>query len=150
MAMSKAVPRLCLLLCLVAAFPVFGGKFQRFNERKVKDVYIVDVKIKDEAMIRRVAQSVAAKYKGKIIDIYTEIFGGFAIELSESAALAVSELPEIDVVAESPLGNVIEAPVERATTTVNWGLDRIDQRALPDGRLVPLVLPRFRCHRLHP
>lgn len=134
MSIHAAVSRFCLVCLLVLSVPTFGGQIRRYTERKVKDVYIVDIKIKDEATIRRVAQDVATKYKGKIIDVYTEIFGGFAVQMSESAALAVSELPEVDTVSESPIGNVIEAPVERANTTLNWGLDRIDQRALPlDG-----------------
>lgn len=132
--MKSIVTRIGVVLVLFLSEDAFAGRVQRFSERKVKDVYIVDVKIKDGATIRRVAQEVAAKYKGRVIDVYTEVLGGFAIELPASAVVAVSELPEVDVVYESPIGLVTEAPVERAATTRNWGLDRIDQRALPmDG-----------------
>lgn len=97
-------------------------------------MYIVDVSVKDAVVIRRLAKEVETKHKGRVLDVYTDIFGGFSAELTESAALAVSDLPEVAAVHEVPEGTVIEAPVERIVTANSWGLDRIDQRAPPlDG-----------------
>ncbi|MGN6183384.1 MAG: protease inhibitor I9 family protein [Thermoanaerobaculia bacterium] len=71
---------------------VFGGKIQR--SQSAQGERRVHRRCEDQ----RRRTTIAAKYKGRVIDVYTEVFGGFAIELPASAVVAVSELPEVDVV----------------------------------------------------
>ena len=68
----------------------------------------------------------AARMGGRIAHLYTAALDGFAITLPTSAAARLSALPGVIAVEQ-------DAPVSLAATqsAAPWGLDRLDQRALP-------------------
>jgi aqualysin 1 len=70
---------------------------------------------------------IAAKTKsGKVKHVYAAALRGFSAELTEEDAIALSEDPRVAYVEE-------DQPMEIVTTQspVTWGLDRIDESALP-------------------
>ncbi len=99
---------------------------------KIENSYIV---VLDDAVVGPkglysiapyIAQDMAANYKGQLKHIYQHALNGFAIEMTEAQAEAMSQDYRVKFVEE-------DGPV-RATTTqsgATWGLDRIDQRDRP-------------------
>lgn len=73
-----------------------------------------------------IAEELAANYRGKIKHVYQHALNGFAIELSEAEAEALSQDFRVKFVEED---GVVTADVTQ--TNPPWGLDRIDQRNLP-------------------
>ncbi len=103
-------------------------KFRRVT-RAVPDNYIVV--LNDGAVGRGaaapLAQTLARTYGGKIRFIYEHALKGFAVQLPEAAAFALSNDPRVKYVEEDPLGEIV-------TTQFNppsWGIDRIDQADRP-------------------
>jgi subtilisin family serine protease len=126
-----------LLLLLFSTSSALGADKLRRYPRGVKNAYIVDVENKSTENVIRVAELARKQYKAKVTSVFTEIYGGFAIEAPESTALLLSHLPEVRAVHEVTEGWVTEAPVARTLSAQSWGLDRIDQResiAGGDGR----------------
>ena len=72
------------------------------------------------------AAYLGAVYGGKVKKTYSSALRGFAAEMSEAAAVALSEDERVAYVEQDGY-TYIEATQGSAT----WGLDRIDQRALP-------------------
>lgn len=119
-----------VLLTVLVTGAAAGKGLHRYN-RKVAGVYIVEVANKDAAVIRRLAKELTAVPGARLIDTYTEVLGGFSAELIEEQAIAISQLPDIKDVHEAIQGDVIEVPNTTTVAATSWGLDRIDQRALP-------------------
>lgn len=138
-----AIRFLITLLLAVATVPfiAIGGRTapavnqQTNNESKfhktakpVKDQYIVVLRDDtSERDVKSLARNFALSYSGKPQHIYTHAIKGFSMQMTEAAALALSQDPQVALVEE-------DAEVELATTQTNvpsWGLDRIDQRDLP-------------------
>lgn len=73
-----------------------------------------------------VARDLSASYGGKIKHVYKHALQGYAAEMSETEARALSLDPRVKFVEED--GEVRAATVQ---TNVPWGIDRIDQRDRP-------------------
>ncbi|WP_117210672.1 S8 family peptidase [Allorhizocola rhizosphaerae] len=91
----------------------------------IADSYIVV--LKDAADVRSVAQSIASEHGAKVGHVYTAALRGFSLTVSAAEAKRIAARPEVAYVSQdhrmSPQGTQPNPP--------SWGLDRIDQRALP-------------------
>jgi subtilisin family serine protease len=125
------------MLCLMtfASFPTpsHGQKDKlRKNENKIPNHYIV---VLDDSVVgekgaysisQYVADDLAVRHRGKVQRVYQHALNGFAVEMSEADAEAMSK--------DFRVAYVEEDGVMTADVTQNnppWGLDRIDQRNLP-------------------
>jgi len=72
------------------------------------------------------AAELAEEHDGEVFDTYRSALQGFAVEMSEADALALSQEPDVAFVEEN-------GRVSISATQANppWGLDRIDQGDLP-------------------
>ncbi|MEI1680331.1 S8 family peptidase [Acinetobacter baumannii] len=96
----------------------------------IKNQYIVILN-KDAGPSKDFAQNIAKQHAGKILQSYDTVLKGFAIYLPDTAGTAFIEAmkknPNVLSVESDTIVNI------DATTQSNpdWGLDRIDQKALP-------------------
>jgi subtilisin family serine protease len=102
------------------------------NSHKIPNQYIV---VLDDSVVGEkgaysispyVADDLAKRHRGKVQRVYQHAINGFAVEMSEADAEALSE--------DFRVAYVEEDGVMTADATQNnppWGLDRIDQRNLP-------------------
>lgn len=137
----RSVLRVLVVVVITCTWNVGADeKFHRY-ERPNPGVYVVEVENKDAAHIKALAKALAKSHGGRLITTYTEVLGGFAVEMSESRARALSHVPGITGVHESAqdkLQYVPESPVARSEPAASWGLDRIDNNIVqyplsPDG-----------------
>src|SRR6185503_8668992 len=124
-----------LCLMIFASVPTHSqgpkGRLLR-KANKIQNNYIVvldDSVVGDRgaySIASFVANDMAARYRGKLKHIYQHALNGFAVEMSEADAEALSQDFRVKFVEE-------DGPVTANTTQNNppWGLDRIDQRDLP-------------------
>ena len=100
----------------------------RHTENAIQNQYIVVLNSETSAsLVNSTAQSLAATYGGTVGFIYESALKGFSIEMTEAAAINLSNDSAVEYVAE-------DAVVSISGTQHNppsWGLDRIDQRNLP-------------------
>jgi subtilisin family serine protease len=105
------------------------GKFRRTRDA-IANSYIV--RFKDDLTGEQVnaqAKEMAQLHGGNIKQVYEHSIKGFAVELPEAAALALSHNPRVEYVEEDGVASINETQYGAP-----WGLDRIDQRYLPlDG-----------------
>jgi subtilisin family serine protease len=103
------------------------SKFHK-TAKPVKDQYIVVLRNDTSKQdVKSLAREFALRSSGTTRHIYTHAIKGFSIQMTEAAAIALSQDPQVAYVEE-------DAKVELATTQTNvlsWGLDRIDQHDLP-------------------
>lgn len=96
----------------------------------IKNQYIVILN-KDAGPSKDFAQNIAKQHAGKVLQSYDTVLKGFAIYLLDTAGAAFIEAmkknPHVLSVESDTIVNI------DATTQSNpdWGLDRIDQKALP-------------------
>ncbi|MDV7424960.1 S8 family peptidase [Acinetobacter baumannii] len=96
----------------------------------IKNQYIVILN-KDAGPSKDFAQNIAKQHSGKVLQSYDTVLKGFAIYLPDTAGAAFIEAmkknPHVLSVESDTIVNI------DATTQSNpdWGLDRIDQKALP-------------------
>src|SRR5215208_3024506 len=131
-----------LLITAISAFVVLHGgsassaapsqgngpdnKFRRAR-KPVHGQYIVvlnhDTRPED---VEFVANQLLATHQGTTLSVYRHTIKGFAIQMPEAAAIALSHEPAVAYVQEDGI-------VKAASTQANapWNLDRIDQRDLP-------------------
>jgi hypothetical protein len=136
--MKRVLTLLTVLIGLsLATLPMFSGgqghaqngkgKFRR-TKNAIAHQYIVVLKDDvNQQDVPSVASQVALGAGGVPTHVYQHALKGFSIQLPEAAAIALSNNPRVDYVAE-------DGPVSSNTTQTNppsWGLDRIDQRDLP-------------------
>jgi subtilisin family serine protease len=102
------------------------------NPNKIENQYIV---VLDDAVVGEkgdysiapyIASEMAANYKGKIKHVYKHALNGFAVEMSEAEAEALSLDFRVKFVEED---GVVTADATQSNPP--WGLDRIDQRNRP-------------------
>jgi subtilisin family serine protease len=100
------------------------------SENAIPDRYIVVLNPSGDKFYGSVSEqavlSLASEYGGKIDKIYTDVVSGFSVEMSEKQALSLSDDPRVKYVEEDTLLTVAD---EQPGAT--WGIDRVDQRALP-------------------
>ena len=89
-----------------------------------RDTYIVTLTPGSPAAA--IADSAAARFGGQVDHVYTSALSGFAVTLPTTVADRLRTLPGVAAVER-------DAPVALTATQTSapWGLDRIDQRALP-------------------
>jgi uncharacterized protein affecting Mg2+/Co2+ transport len=102
------------------------NKFRRAR-KPVQGQYIV--RLKDDIRpedVDFVANQLLVRHQGTTLGVYRHTIKGFAIQMPEAAAIALSHEPSVASVQEDGI-------VKVAATQTNppWGLDRIDQRDLP-------------------
>jgi subtilisin family serine protease len=120
---------------MFASFPTRShgqkNKLHR-NSNKIPNHYIVvldDLVVGEKgaySISAYVADDLAARHRGKVQRVYQHAINGFAVEMSEADAEALSK--------DFRVAYVEEDGVMTADATQNnppWGLDRIDQRNLP-------------------
>lgn len=110
-----------------------GDKFLRKGKERIENSYIV---VLDEAATGNqfgeasvapdLAELLTAIYGGETKKLYKHALNGFAARMTEEQALALSEDPRVAFVEEDARVYAIATQ-----TSAPWGLDRIDQRALP-------------------
>ena len=105
------------------------GKFKRTKDG-VPNRYIVllNPKYVDESApaIESEAAYLGSVYGGKIKKTYSSALRGFAAEMSEETALALSQDDRVSLVEQDGYTHI-----EATQASATWGLDRIDQRSLP-------------------
>ncbi len=85
-----------------------------------------------DAAVAEIGDSLAAAHGAEIERTYKHALNGYAMEMSEAQALALSQDPRVAYVEED--AEVSIEPIAAGSDTQNnatWGLDRIDQRGLP-------------------
>src|SRR5581483_9158930 len=91
---------------------------------------------RDEA-VAEIGDSLAAAYSAQIERTYTHALKGYAMEMSEAQALALSRDQRVAYVEEDaevsvePVRSQNNAQENSTENNPTWGLDRIDQRELP-------------------
>ncbi len=136
--MKKLAVFLTVTVLGLMAFASAPTQSQRQNDKlhkkanKIANSYIV---VLDDSVVGEkgeysiapyIADEIAANHRGKIKHVYKHALNGFAIEMSEAEAEAVSQDFRVKFVEED---QVMTADVTQ--TNPPWGLDRIDQRNLP-------------------
>jgi len=109
-----------------------NGKFHRHPGKRIANNYIVVLDQDatpdgDDALVAADADNVILTTRtGRVKHVFAHAINGFSAEMSEDEALAVADDPRVAYVEE-------DAEMEIVTTQTNatWGIDRIDQAALP-------------------
>ncbi|MEU6483160.1 S8 family peptidase [Streptomyces sp. NPDC046887] len=92
----------------------------------VQGSYIVTLD-ESAAAESKAGKAVAARYGAKIEKTYTAALNGYAVELSEAQAKKLAADPAVRSVAQNRVFTIDGTQ----PSPPSWGLDRIDQRALP-------------------
>ena len=104
----------------------------RRNPNKIENNYIV---VLDDSVIGErgrfsiapyVASEMAATHQGKLTHVYQHAINGFALEMTEQEAEALSQDFRVKYVEEDGV-----VTLDTTQTNPPWGLDRIDQRNRP-------------------
>ncbi|MFF8956652.1 S8 family serine peptidase [Streptomyces sp. NPDC014894] len=93
----------------------------------VKDSYIVTLRESAVDAGSRAGKALAAEYGAKIDRTYEAALNGYAVRLSEAQAKKFAGDPAVASVAQ----NRVFKTTATQTNPPSWGLDRIDQSALP-------------------
>ncbi len=118
------------LLVVLLALPVLAGGVKKggiikAKGKKVSGQYIVV--LEDRTVdVDAVAADLTSRHRGRKNHVYKNALKGFSAELSETEALALSKDPRVKFVEED--GEVRTRTTQSGAT---WGIDRIDQSALP-------------------
>jgi subtilisin family serine protease len=139
---EKSMRKVCALLLFVglgaALLFSFPGKTQgkkdklRKNANKIENNYIVV--LNDDVVGEKgrfsiapyVASEMAETHRGKLKHVYQNAINGFAVEMTEAEAEALSDDFRVAYVEED---GIVTADITQ--TNPPWGLDRIDQRNRP-------------------
>lgn len=105
-----------------------GAVINADSPAAIPGAYIVVFKpgLTAEADVGPLGASLAQAHGGSVGAIYTHIFHGFSAQLGTAAALSLSRDPRVAYVEQAQhfqISGIQYAP--------DWGLDRMDQRALP-------------------
>jgi subtilisin family serine protease len=90
----------------------------------VADSYVVV--LKSMAGVPAAAETLTDKYGGEVGHTYSHALGGFEVEIDETAAKQLAADPKVDYVQKNG-----KFSISATQSNPPWGLDRIDQRALP-------------------
>jgi hypothetical protein len=85
-----------------------------------------------EAAVAEIGDSLAAAYGAQIERTYKHALNGYAMEMTEAQALALSQDSRVAYIEEDAEFSIEPVTAEGdAQNNAPWGLDRIDQRRLP-------------------
>lgn len=112
--------------------PVRKGQKLHKKEKAIPNNYIVV--LEDEptggagrfSQAKQVTDVLVSAYGGRVKHYYKDVLPGFAAEMTEDEALALSEDPRVRFVEEDQVYTA-----NTTQTGATWGLDRIDQRNRP-------------------
>lgn len=105
-----------------------SAKFRRV-EGAIPGQYIVSFKLDiGRSDIAPLANELARIHGGRIMFIYEDALKGFAIELPEMAAIALSKNPQVEYVEENGFATLSGVQSTPDNVSTFWGIDRIDQR----------------------
>jgi hypothetical protein len=119
----KSLWLLLLILFLGAAAPS-SADFRPARGPKVEGQYLVVFKAEHPA--REVAHDIAFSHGGRVDRTWDVVNGALFTRMTEARARALANNPKVAWVEEDS-----EVSVTAIRTNVLWGIDRIDQRALP-------------------
>jgi subtilisin family serine protease len=94
----------------------------------IKDRYIVVLR---DGVKTGAAHDLAARYNGTVTAEYGTAVNGFTVALSEKAAKRLAANPAVATVEQDRTIAATDTQTGATQTGATWGLDRIDQRALP-------------------
>ncbi|MGI5380820.1 S8 family peptidase [Streptomyces sp. CA-251387] len=92
----------------------------------IKDSYIVTLRANVDARSPR-AKDVAKKFGARITRTYDQALNGYAVKLTKQQARRLAADPAVESVVQD---QIVTASATQPSPP-SWGLDRIDQRALP-------------------
>jgi subtilisin family serine protease len=95
--------------------------------KALKDSYIVVLKDTDSAGVGAKTASLSAKYDAKVKHTYQSAVRGFSASMTEAQARKLAADPSVAYVEQDSEVSVSDTQ----TPTTSWGIDRIDQHALP-------------------
>ncbi|MEV0676217.1 S8 family peptidase [Actinosynnema sp. NPDC050436] len=119
---GAAVGAIALALVAPPAQAAEGTVLSAGTAEAIPNSYLV--KLKDFSTTS--ADSLAARFGGRVDRIFSTALNGFSATLSERAAKRLAADPAVDYVEQN---QVVRA--DATQTNPPWGLDRIDQRNLP-------------------
>lgn len=104
----------------------------------IPDQYIVVLKddLVASASVSAIAAEMATTYGGELLQTYDVALNGFAVKFAEGRSTnAVARLQQderVELIEQDSTVSIVDETVVNTTqTSAPWGLDRIDQRALP-------------------
>ena len=125
---------LCAVIFVSAPVPTTQAKKDKLHKsaNKIENSYIV---VLDDTVVGErglfsiapyIASELASNHNGKLKHVYQHAINGFAVEMTEAQAEALSQDFRVKYVEED---SVVTADATQSNPP--WGLDRIDQRNLP-------------------
>jgi subtilisin family serine protease len=94
----------------------------------VADSWVVTLRTRDPLQVGGLATDLAGRYTGVLQRTFGTALNGFSVHMSEAAARRLATDPRVGAVEQD---SVVRVAGSQATGSGRWGLDRIDQRALP-------------------
>jgi subtilisin family serine protease len=92
----------------------------------IRDQYIVTLHDVAPGAVPAEAGRLAGQHGGAVVKVYQHALRGFAVRMSRTQAAALATAPQVASVEEDRVVHATGTEVDP-----QWGLDRIDQRALP-------------------
>ncbi|GGT00744.1 S8 family peptidase [Streptomyces chromofuscus] len=124
------VPAAVLAAGLLAASPTHAADPTNIRtapaDSAISDSWIVTLKDTAQASVPAVAEGLAERYDGRLTHVYRSAVRGFSVKMSSAQAHRLAADPRIARVEQDA-----EVRIDATQSNATWGLDRIDQRALP-------------------
>jgi hypothetical protein len=123
------------VLSFLSTSPEVVGKQSKFvtASKAIPGQYIVVLADNDgtlsesQSLVEERSQDLAGDYSAVVGSVFSRTFRGFTAKMSKKAAMELSSDKRVEFVEED---SEISPSIE-AQTSADWGLDRIDQTALP-------------------
>ena len=121
---------LLVILCSSMSLSARSAEISR-AKRPIKGSYIVLLNNDDTVPPPTRSAELAKRFGGRVTAVWESALHGFAVEMNEGQALALSNSPYVTSIEEDAYGSVLTT---QPLDTQRWGLDRIDQHfSPPDG-----------------
>jgi subtilisin family serine protease len=128
--MAVLLASAALTPAIAAAQATKGVLYTAKGKDGIKDRYIVVLKDTDHTAqknTRTLASDLTKKYRGSVKHTYKKAMRGFVASMSESDARKLAKNPNVKFVEQDAMATADATQLNPNT----WGIDRIDQRALP-------------------